>query len=105
MNTLGHCAQATRAVVDCVHRGDNSQKNLGCTNIARSFVPADVLLARLQSESISRAAFGIVRNTHESARHVALVLVPCGEVCSVRSAKPQCHATTSPPPAPDPPAP
>src|SRR5437660_12560969 len=94
MNTLRDCAQAPRAVVDRVHRGDDSEKNLGRTNDARGFVAADVLFARLQGESISRTAFGIMRNANETTRHVTLELVARGEVCRVRSTKPHWHAKT-----------
>ena len=92
MHAFRECAQTTRAMIDCVHRGDDGQENLRRADVARGFVPPDVLLARLQRKTISGAAFGIVRNAHESAGHVTFVLIARGEVCRVRPAKPERNA-------------
>src|SRR5437773_8169895 len=94
MNALGDCAQTTRAMIDSVHRGDDSEKNLCRANVACRFVAADVLLTRLQRESIGRTTFGIVRDTHQPARHMTFVLIARGEVCRVWAAEPQRNAET-----------
>src|SRR6266550_2118658 len=62
MNASRDCAQATRAMIDRVHRGNNGEENLRRADVTRGFIAADVLLTRLQCEAISWAAFGIVRN-------------------------------------------
>ena len=56
MNAFGDCAQATRAVINGIHRGDHGEENLRRADVARRFVAADVLLARLQRESIAGRA-------------------------------------------------
>src|SRR6266487_3150612 len=94
MHALCECAQTARAMIDRIHRGDDGEENLRRADVARGFVPPDVLLARLQRKTISGAAFGIVRNAHESAGQMAFVLVARGEVCRVRAAKSQRHAET-----------
>ena len=94
MNTLGDRAQSVRSVINRIHRRDDGEKNLGRADVARRFVATDVLLARLQREAISRAAFGIVGNAHEPARHVAFVLIARREICRVRSAESEWNAET-----------
>ena len=92
MHAFRDCAQTARAVINRIHRCDDSEKNLSRANIARGFVAADVLLARLQREAISRASFGIVRNAHQATRHMAFVLIARGEVGRVRATKPERNA-------------
>src|SRR5207244_4841115 len=75
MDALGDCAQTARAVINRVHRRDDSEKNLRGANITGRFVAANVLLAGLQCESITRPAFSVVRNADEPAGHVAFVLI------------------------------
>src|SRR6266498_502539 len=92
MHALCECAQTARAMIDGIHRGDNGEENLRRADVARGFVPPDVLLACLQRKAISGAAFGIVRNAHESAGHMTFVLVARGEVGCMRAAKSQRNA-------------
>src|SRR6266513_1299477 len=87
MNACRNCAQPERSVINRVHRRDDGKKNLCCANVAGRFVAANVLLARLQGESVSGPAFDIVGNADESAWHVAFVLIARGEVSGVRSAE------------------
>src|SRR5258707_13660728 len=75
MNSLGDCAQTAWAMIDRVHRRDHSEKNLRRANVARRFVAADMLFARLQREPISGPTFGIVGNSDKSARHVPFILI------------------------------
>src|ERR1700737_150039 len=85
MNALGDCAQTARSVIDRVHRGDHGEKNLCCANVAGRFVAADVLLSRLQRESIGRPAFSVMGNANETTRHVTFVLIARSEVGGVRT--------------------
>src|SRR2546423_7170623 len=87
MDAFGDPAQAARSVIDRVHRSDYGEKNLCCANVAGRFVSANVLLARLQRESIRRSAFSVVGNANESAGHVTFVLIARGKISCVRSAE------------------
>src|ERR1700731_4938946 len=87
MNSLGDCAQTARPVIDRVHRRNHGEKNLCRANVAGRFVAADMLLPRLQRESIGRPAFSVVGNTNETARHMPFVLIARSEVGGVRTAK------------------
>src|SRR2546423_598180 len=87
MDALGDCAQTAWSVINRIHGRDDREKNLCRANIAGRFVATDVLLARLQRESVSGSAFSIVRDTDESPRHVAFVLIARGKIRCVRSAE------------------
>ena len=60
MNALGDRTQSFGAVINGVHRRDDGEKNLGGADVAGGLVASNVLLARLQCESISWPPFGIV---------------------------------------------
>src|SRR5947207_10341770 len=92
MNSLGDCAQPVRAMIDRVHRCDDSGKNRRRANVARRSVATDVLLTRLERESIGGPTFLIVRNANQSTGHVTFVLVAGRKVRGVRSAKPERNA-------------
>src|SRR2546423_10275132 len=94
MNALGDCAQDTRPMIDRVHRCNHGEQNLRGTNVTRRFVAADMLLARLQREAVSRTTFGIVRNADESPWHVAFVLLSRGKKRGVRSTETEWNAET-----------
>ena len=83
-----------RAVIDGVHRRDDGEKNLRRADVARRFVAADVLLARLQRETVGGLSGGIMRNANQPARHVAFVLIARGEICGMRSAEAERNAET-----------
>src|SRR5437763_9321061 len=84
--------QTARAMINRVHGCDDREKNLGRANVAGGFVAADVLLAGLEREPITRTTFGIVRDADESTGHVPLVLIAGREVSRVRSAEPERNA-------------
>ena len=94
MHALGDRAQAARAVIDGVHRRDDGEKNLRRANVARRFVAPDVLLARLQSESIRGPALGVVRNADETSGHVTFVLIARREIGGVRPAESERNTET-----------
>src|SRR5438309_8313784 len=87
MNALGDCAQTARAMINRVHRCDHREKNLRRANVTGRFVATDVLLARLQSESVSGPAFSVVRNADKPAGHVAFVLIARCKIRCMRSAE------------------
>src|ERR1700730_18124594 len=74
-------------MINGVHRRDDREKNLCRANVAGRFVAANVLLARLQRESIGRPAFSVVGNANETTGHVTFVLIAGGEVGRVWSAE------------------
>src|SRR5205807_4443933 len=69
-----------RPVIDRVYRRDDGEKNLRRANVARRFLAADVLFARLQRKPIRGSAFCVVRNSDEAAGHVAFVLIARGKI-------------------------
>ena len=79
-------------MIDRVHRRDHSQKNLRRANVARRFVAADMLFARLERESIGRPTFGIVGNSDKSARHVPFILIARRKIRCMRSAETERNA-------------
>src|SRR5438046_10058016 len=87
MNSLGDCALPVRAMIDRVHRCDDSGKNRRRANVARRSVATDVLLTRLERESIGGPTFLIVRNANQSTGHVKVVLVAGWTGRGVRFAK------------------
>src|SRR5437667_9394923 len=92
MNSLGDCAQTARAMINRVHRRDHGEKNLRRANVARCFVAADMLFARLQRESIGWPTFGIVGNSDKSARHVPFILIARRKIGCMRSAETERNA-------------
>src|SRR5258708_256000 len=94
MNAFGDCAQTSRAMINRVHRGDDGEKNLGRADVAGRFVPANVLLARLQGKAICGSTFSIVRNANKSSGHVTLVLIARCKVAGVRSAETKRNSET-----------
>src|SRR6266496_6311564 len=92
MHSLGDCTQPTGTMIDSVHRGDESGKDRRRADVARCLVATDMLLARLQREAIGNPTLRIVRNAHQPAGHVTFVSIAGGEVCRVRSAKPERSA-------------
>ena len=79
-------------MINRIHGRYDREKDLCRANVACGFVAADVLLSCLQCKSIGGATFSVVRHTHESAGHVALVSIARGEVSRVWSAESQRHS-------------
>src|ERR1043166_8280871 len=87
MNAFSNCAQPARALINCVHRGDDCEEDLRGADVTGGFVTTNVLLARLHREAIRRPTFGVVRYANESAGHVTFVLIARREVGRMRSAE------------------
>src|SRR5436309_892913 len=94
MNALGNRAQSFGAVINRIHRRNDGEENLCRADVARCFVAADVLLARLQGEAICGSTSSVMRHAHQSAGHVTFEFVARGEVSRVWSATSQRHAKT-----------
>ena len=92
VDALRDRAQTLRAVIDGIHRSHDREQHLRRADVARRLVAADVLLARLEREAISRAACGIVRDADEPAGHLAFVFIARGEEGGVRSAEAERNA-------------
>ena len=87
MNALGDHTQSVWAVINRVHGRNNREEHLGCANIAGGFVAPDVLLARLQSKAISRAAFSVMRDADKASGKMPFKLISRCHVGGMRSTK------------------
>jgi hypothetical protein len=92
VNFAGDGAQSARTVVNGVHRRDHGEEHLSCANIARRFIAADVLFARLQGKPVTGLSGRIVRDADETASHMPLVSVAGRKVGGVRSSKAERNA-------------
>src|SRR5258708_23329754 len=92
MHALGDGAQTARAVINGIHRRNDGEKDLRRANVTGRFFAPDVLLARLQGQTIRGPTFGIARNADQATRHVPLVLVARRKICSVRPPKAEWNA-------------
>ena len=72
VDALGDLDESSRAVVDGVHRGDHGEQHLRRADVGGRLVAADVLLARLERQSVRRAAGTVHGHTDEAAREVTL---------------------------------
>ncbi len=80
-------AKSVWAVVDRVHARHDREQRLGRTDVTRRAVAADVLLAGLQRQAISHAAFSVFGDADEATGHLAFELVFYGHVRCVRTTK------------------
>src|SRR5260370_21452924 len=92
MHALGDGAQTARAVINGIHRRNDGEKDLRRANVTGRFFAPDVLLARLQGQTISRPTFGIVRNADRENGHMPLVLFSLRTLCSVWCSEAACWA-------------
>ena len=74
-------------MVSAVHRSNDCEKNLSGTDIARSLLATDVLLASLQCQAVGRISISIDTDTDESPRHAAFETCAHRHEAGVRSAK------------------
>ena len=92
LDAAGDLAQAFRAVIDGVHRGQDGQQHLGGADVAGGLFAADVLLARLERQAQGGPALGVFGHPHQPAGHVALEGVARGKERGMRAAAAQRHA-------------
>ena len=91
-HALGDALQAGRAVIDRVHARDHGGQHLRRADIGGGAFAPDVLLARLQRESVGGAAVRVDAHSRQAAGQAALVFVSAGEVAGVRAAAAHRHA-------------
>ena len=94
MDLVRNVPETVRAVIDRIHRRDHRRENLRSADVRGRLLAADVLLARLQSEPVSRLAAGIDRNADDAARKRALIGVLGRDKGGVRTAVAHRHAET-----------
>ena len=92
MNGLSDLGEPLRPVVDGVHRRRHREQGLGGADVGRRALAANVLLACLQRQAVSRIALSVDGHAYEAARHLALELVGHRHVRGVRAAVEQRHA-------------
>ena len=91
MHALSNRFQSFRPVIHRIHRRHHREQHLRGADIARRFFAADVLLARLQCESIRRLAVRINRHPCEPTGKIPLVRIARGHIRRVRAAKTHRH--------------
>src|SRR5262249_56317200 len=67
MDLVCNAPETVRAVIDRIHRRDHRRENLRSADVRGRLLAADVLLARLQREPISRLTAGIDRSADDAA--------------------------------------
>src|SRR5262245_40861141 len=67
MDLVRNAPEPVRAVIDRIHRRDARRQNLRGADVRGRLLAADVLLARLQREPISRLTAAIDRNADDAA--------------------------------------
>jgi hypothetical protein len=91
-NTLCDALQALRPVVDRIHAGHDGGQHLRGADVGGGFFAADVLLARLQRQTVSGLAMHVHAHAHQTAGHAALELIAAGHEGGVRAARTHGHA-------------
>jgi hypothetical protein len=88
----GDAAQAVGTVVDRVHARHHREQHLRGADVAGRLLPPDVLLARLQRESVGRLSVGVPAEAHEPPGHGPLQASAHREVAGVRTAETHGYA-------------
>ena len=70
MDLPGDRSQPLGAVVARIHRCHDSQQHLGGADVGGGFVPADVLLARLQRQAVRRRPVSVHRHPDQATRQL-----------------------------------
>lgn len=89
VDLLGDLAKSLGTVVDGVHGGNVGEESLGRADVARRLLATNVLLARLEGETVRRSSLGVLGQSDQASRHPALERVGAGEEGSVGSSV--CH--------------
>ena len=92
VHARGDRRKALRPVIDGVHAGDHREQHLRGADVRRRLFAADVLLARLQRQSVRRVAVGVDADADQPSRKTALEFVARGEERGVRAAEAHRHA-------------
>ena len=91
-HAFSNATQTFRAVVHRIHAGHHSWQHLCGANIRSGFFAANVLLAGLQSQSVSCVAMRIHTHTHQAAGHGAFVVILACQISSMRATCTHGHA-------------
>ncbi len=75
MNPSGDVTQPLRSMIYGVESGHGSQQRLSRTDIGRSLLTFDMLLAGLQSQAISRMAVSVLGDTDDTSRDRTFIIV------------------------------
>ena len=92
MYAFSNAMQPGGAVVHRIHRRDDRQQHLCGANVGRRLLAANVLLSRLQSQSIRSASLAVDRDTDEAAGKRALERVARRHEGRVRATEAHGHA-------------
>ena len=92
VHALRDSLQALWAVIDGIHPRHDRQQRLRCADIARGFIPADVLLAGLQGHAVGGVAVGVFGDADQATRHLAGVFGFGRHERGVRAAETQRYA-------------
>ena len=92
VHALGDPLEATGAVVHRVHAGHDREQHLGGADVGCRLLAPDVLLTRLQRETVGGVPVGVLRDADEAARQLPLEARAHGHVAGVRSAEAHRHA-------------
>ena len=80
-------ADAFRTVIDCVEARHHRAQRLSRTDVRRGLLAFDMLLARLQGQTVRRLVVRVFAQTDDTSRHVALELVLSGHITRRRTAE------------------
>src|ERR1700754_2916703 len=94
MYSFGYQFQAFGAMINSVHAGHNSQQCLRGTDVRGGFVPADMLLAGLQSHTQGIIASAVDSNTDYAAGNRTFVFFLSCKKSSMRAAEAHRYAKT-----------
>ena len=94
MDALGNLTDALGTMIDAIETCHHCAKCFGSTDIRCGFFALDMLLACLESQTISRMPVGIFAKSDNTSGQVAFVLVACSHIACRRSAK--SHRQTEP---------
>ena len=91
-HALGDHADTEWTVIDGVHAGDDREQHLRRADVAGRAVTPDVLLARLERETVGGLPVAIDRQSSDAPRQQPLVRVRGGQEGGVRPAVAERHA-------------
>ena len=94
VHPAGDRGKPVGAVIGGVHRGHHRQQDLGGADVGGGPVPADVLFAGLQGQSVRRRSVGVDGDADQSPGQLAGVGGVGGQVPGVRAAESHGHTET-----------
>ena len=92
MDMLGNATQTLRTVINCIETNHRSHQCRCGTDVRRSALALDVLLAHLQSHTQSLVAQTIDTHADDATGHIALKLLTCSHITCARTT--ESHRST-----------